>query len=138
MGMNVGSSNGDDDVMLEVNMTPLIDVMLVLIIMFIITIPMPNNAININLPNGVPPPTDTKPPEVVNLKINPQGQVFWNDELITDRSALEAHFKAVANKVDQDQVKLAPDQQAEYKNVAMVMAMAQRLGVTKIGIVNNG
>lgn len=138
MGMNVGPSNGDDDVMLEVNMTPLIDVMLVLIIMFIITIPTPNNAININLPNGVPPPTDTKPPEVVNLTINPQGQVFWNDELVADRHLLEARFKAVANKVDQDQVKLEPDKLAEYKNVAMVMAMAQRLGVTKIGIVNNG
>lgn len=138
MGMNVGPSNGDDDVMLEVNMTPLIDVMLVLIIMFIITIPMPNNAININLPNGVPPPTDNKPPEIVNLKINPQGQVLWNDELIADRTLLEARFKAVANKVDQDQVKLEPDKLAEYKNVAMVMAMAQRLGVTKIGIVNNG
>lgn len=138
MGMNVGPSNGDDDVMLEVNMTPLIDVMLVLIIMFIITIPTPNNAININLPNGVPPPTDTKPPEVVNIKINPQGQVLWNDELIADRNLLEARFRAVANKVDQDQVKLEPDKLAEYKNVAMVMAMAQRLGVTKIGIVNNG
>jgi len=65
MGMNVGS-NDDDDVLLDVNMTPLIDVMLVLIIMFIITIPIPNNAININLPNGAPPPqSNEKPPEII-------------------------------------------------------------------------
>ena len=67
MGMNVGPKSGEDDVMLDVNMTPLIDVMLVLLIMFIITIPIPNNAININLPNGAPPPpTDQKPPETIN------------------------------------------------------------------------
>ena len=130
MGMNVGSNN-DDDVMLEVNMTPLIDVMLVLIIMFIITIPAPNNAININLPNGTPPPTNEKPPEVIDVRIDAVGKVFWNNQEVSDRKALETLFQG------QDQIKLKPDQMAEYKNVAMVMATAQRLGVTKIGIVSS-
>ncbi|WP_445115846.1 ExbD/TolR family protein [Acinetobacter sp. WZC-1] len=136
MGMNTGS-NHDDDVMMEVNMTPLIDVMLVLIIMFIITIPTPNNAININLPNGTPPPTREKPPEVVDLRIDATGQSFWNEKPVTDRQALEILLQGVARKKDQDQIRLQPDQQAEYKNVALVMATAQRLGVTKIGIVSN-
>lgn len=138
MSMNVGLDQGqDDDVMLEVNMTPLIDVMLVLIIMFIITIPTPNNAININLPNGTPPPTQEKPPEIIDLRVDATGQVFWNDQAVADRIALDNLFRSVSLKKEQDQIKLKPDPQAEYKNVAMVMAMAQRLGVTKIGIVSS-
>ncbi len=137
MGMNVGSNN-DDDVMLDVNMTPLIDVMLVLIIMFIITIPMPNNAININLPNGAPPPqSNEKPPEIINLKLDAQGKIFWNDQPVENKQALENLLMTVAKKSEQDQIKLQPDRMTEYKQVAMVMAMAQRLNITKIGIESN-
>ncbi|MFX2256421.1 biopolymer transporter ExbD [Acinetobacter variabilis] len=136
MGMNVGS-NQDDDVMLDVNMTPLIDVMLVLLIMFIITIPLPNNSININLPNGTPPPTEEKPPEIVNLRLDAQGQILWNDQPVANAQALEALFKTVAQKADQDQIKIKADRATEYKHIAMVMAAAQRLEVKKIGIVSN-
>jgi biopolymer transport protein ExbD len=136
MGMNVGS-NQDDDVMLDVNMTPLIDVMLVLLIMFIITIPLPNDAINIDLPNGAPPVTQDKPPEVVELRLDAQGHIFWNNQPVQDRAALEALFTNVAKKSDQDQIKLKPDRLTEYKHVAMVMASAQRLNVTKIGVMSN-
>ncbi|MGQ9374329.1 ExbD/TolR family protein [Acinetobacter tandoii] len=137
MGMNVGS-NDDDDVLLDVNMTPLIDVMLVLIIMFIITIPIPNNAININLPNGAPPPqSNEKPPEIINLKLDAQGKIFWNDQPVENKQALESLFMTVSKKSEQDQIKLQPDRMTEYKQVAMVMAMAQRLNITKIGIESN-
>ena len=136
MGMNVGS-NQDDDVMLDVNMTPLIDVMLVLLIMFIITIPLTNNSININLPNGTPPPTEEKPPEIVNLRLDAQGQIFWNDQPVANAQALEALFKTVAQKADQDQIKIKADRANKYKHIAMVMAAAQRLEVKKIGIVSN-
>uniref|UniRef100_UPI002FD887AE ExbD/TolR family protein n=1 Tax=Acinetobacter guillouiae TaxID=106649 RepID=UPI002FD887AE len=134
MGMNVGANKDDDDVMLDVNMTPLIDVMLVLLIMFIITIPIPNNAINIDLPNGAPPPTNEKPPEPVTLRIDPQGKIFWNDQAVENKQALEVLFAGVAQKSDQDPVKVQPDKLTEYKDVAMVMAAAQRLNVKKIGI----
>ena len=134
MGMNVGANKDDDDVMLDVNMTPLIDVMLVLLIMFIITIPIPNNAINIDLPNGAPPPTDEKPPEPVTLRIDPQGKIFWNDQAVENKQALEVLFAGVAQKSDQDPIKVLPDKLTEYKDVAMVMAAAQRLNVKKIGI----
>ena len=137
MGMNVGS-NDDDDVLLDVNMTPLIDVMLVLIIMFIITIPIPNNAININLPNGAPPPqSKEKPPEIINLKLDAQGKIFWNGQPVENKQALENLFMTVSKKSEQDQIKLQPDRMTEYKQVAMVMAMAQRLNITKIGIESN-
>ncbi len=137
MGMNVGS-NDDDDVLLDVNMTPLIDVMLVLIIMFIITIPIPNNTININLPNGAPPPqSNEKPPEIINLKLDAQGKIFWNGQPVENKQALENLFMTVSKKSEQDQIKLQPDRMTEYKQVAMVMAMAQRLNITKIGIESN-
>ena len=134
MGMNVGSNKDDDDVMLDVNMTPLIDVMLVLLIMFIITIPIPNNAINIDLPNGALPPTNEKPPEPVTLRIDPQGKIFWNDQAVENKQALEVLFAGVAQKWDQDPIKVQLDKLTEYKDVAMVMAAAQRLNVKKIGI----
>ncbi|TCB67079.1 ExbD/TolR family protein [Acinetobacter sp. ANC 4178] len=137
MGMNIGSHD-DDDVLLDVNMTPLIDVMLVLIIMFIITIPIPNNAININLPNGAPPPqSNEKPPEIINLKLDAQGKIFWNGQPVENKQALENLFMTVSKKSEQDQIKLQPDRMTEYKQVAMVMAMAQRLNITKIGIESN-
>lgn len=134
MAMNVGANKDDDDVMLDVNMTPLIDVMLVLLIMFIITIPIPNNAINIDLPNGSPPPTNEKPPEPVTLRIDPQGKIFWNDQAVENKQALDVLFAGVAQKSDQDPIKVQPDKLTEYKDVAMVMAAAQRLNVKKIGI----
>ena len=136
MGMNVGSDK-DDDVMLDVNMTPLIDVMLVLLIMFIITIPIPNNSINIDLPNGTPPPTNEKPPEPVTLKIDAQGKLFWNGQAVANKQALETLFAGVAQQADQDTIKVQPDKMTEYKDVAMVMAAAQRLNVKKIGVSAN-
>ncbi|MCO8091845.1 MULTISPECIES: ExbD/TolR family protein [Acinetobacter] len=136
MGMNVGS-NQDDDVMLDVNMTPLIDVMLVLLIMFIITIPLPNNSINIDLPNGTPPVTDEKPPELVELRLDAQGKMFWNEQPVESPQALEILFQTVARKADQDQIKIKADRATEYKHIAMVMASAQRLDVKKIGIMSN-
>ena len=135
MAMNVGE-RPDDDVMLEVNMTPLIDVMLVLIIMFIITIPAPNHAVNINMPNGNPPPSQIKP-QIVDLVINQSGQMFWNKELIANKVELEQRFNVIAHQATQDTVQIKPEQNTNYKDVAFVMAAAQRLGVTNIGIMSN-
>lgn len=135
MGMNVGSST-EDDVMLEVNMTPLIDVMLVLIIMLIITIPIQNHAIKLDLPTGNPPPPKTLP-VVVNVDIDASGAVLWNGIPVADRNDLERKLQTIAAEADQDEVHLRPNRLAEYKSVAAVMAAAQRLGVTKIGIIGN-
>ena len=140
MGMNVGASGGDEDeVMMDINTTPLIDVMLVLLIMFIITIPIQTHAVKMNMPvpsNAPPPP---KPPEIVRIDVDFDGTISWNGETIPagDRGALEQRLRDVAALPDQPEVHLRPNKLVTYKYVAMVMAIAQRLGVTKIGIVGN-
>ncbi len=141
MGMNVGNSSGDDDgdVMVDINTTPLIDVMLVLLIMFIITIPIQTHAVKMNMPvpNNAPPPP--KPPEIVRIDVDFDGTIGWNGEIIQagDRGAVEQRLIAIAAMADQPEVHLRPNKLVTYKHVAMIMATAQRLGVTKIGIVGN-
>ncbi len=136
MAVNVGSKSGDDEVMLEVNMTPLIDVMLVLIIMLIITIPIQNHAIKLDNPVGDPPPPTTLP-VVVNVDIDAAGTVLWNGVAISSRGDLDSKLRIIAAQSNQDEVHLRPNRNSEYKTVATVLAAAQRLGVTKIGIVGN-
>jgi biopolymer transport protein ExbD len=136
MGMNMGSSGDDDEPMIEMNMTPLIDVMLVLIIMLIITIPIQNHAINLNMPSGTPPPP-TAPPVVVTVDIDFDGTLLWNGVVVPDRAALESKLRVVANTPTQPEIHLRPNKLVAYKSVAAVMASAQRLGVTKIGMVGN-
>jgi biopolymer transport protein ExbD len=138
MAMNVGpgSASGEPDVMIDINTTPLIDVMLVLLIMLIITIPIQLHSVNLNMPVGIPPPTDVKP-EVVKIDVDGSNQVFWNAELVADRPALEERLRYAAAKQPQPELHLRPDKSAKYEVVAAVMASAQRLGMTKIGIVGS-
>ena len=140
MAMNVGTSGGqgggDGDVMLDINTTPLIDVMLVLLVMLIITIPIQLHSVNLNLPTGNPPPPLVLP-EVVKLDIDDQSRVYWNGEVVDDRATLESKMSASAQEQVQPEVHLRPDKQAKYSVVAGVMASAQRLGLTKIGIVGS-
>jgi biopolymer transport protein ExbD len=134
--MNVGSA-GDDDMMIDMNTTPLIDVMLVLIIMFIITIPVQTHAVKMNMPvnaNSAPPP---KPPEIVRIDVDFDGTTSWNGEVVSGRGDLQARLYRIAQLPDQPEVHLRPNKLVTYKVVAMIMASAQRLGVTKIGIVGN-
>jgi len=138
MSMNVGSGNPDKEpeVMMEVNTTPLIDVMLVLIVMLIITIPIQTHAVKLNMPVGNPPPP-LKPPTVVQIDVDFDGTVLWNGEILADRPALEARLLDAAQQPEQPEVHLRPNKLAQYKSVAMVMASAQRLGITKLGVVGN-
>jgi biopolymer transport protein ExbD len=138
MGMNVGGGGGggEPEVMVEMNTTPLIDVMLVLLIMLIITIPIQLHSVNLNMPTGNPPPP-TAPPQVVTIDVDFDGTVFWNGEAVPGRDALESRLMAVAALPDQPEVHLRPNKLVEYKAVAQVMASAQRLGVTKLGMVGN-
>jgi biopolymer transport protein ExbD len=137
MAMNVGNEGGgDDDVMIEINTTPLIDVMLVLIIMLIITIPIQTHAVKMNMPIG-PSTQPPSPPVIIRIDVDFDGTVGWNGEIIPDRDALEARLSQVAAQPDQPEVHLRPNKLVTYKHVAAVMASAQRLGVTKIGLVGN-
>ena len=136
MAMNVGSGGGDDEMMMEINTTPLIDVMLVLLIMFIITIPIQTHAVKMNMPIGPasPPP---KPPEIVRIDVDFDGTIGWNGAIVADRTELENKLAQLAALPDQPEGHLRPNKLVTYKVVAMIMASAQRLGVTKIGIVGN-
>lgn len=138
MSMNVssGAKSGDPEPMMEVNMTPLIDVMLVLIIMLIITIPVQNHAVNMNMPTGTPPP-ETVIPTVVTIDVDFDGTILWNGETVPTRDALEAKLSRIASQQNQDEVHLRPNKLVSYKSVAAVLSSAQRLGVTKIGLVGN-
>lgn len=139
MAMNVGSSGGEDAPMMDINTTPLIDVMLVLLIMFIITIPIQTHAVKMNMPipsNAAPPP---KPPEIIRIDVDFDGTIGWNGEVLQpdDRAGIESRMAAVAAQPDQPEVHLRPNKLVTYKHVAMILATAQRLGVVKIGIVGN-
>jgi biopolymer transport protein ExbD len=136
--MNVGSGSGsqDPDVMVEINTTPLIDVMLVLLVMLIITIPIQLHSVNLNMPVGTPPPP-TEKPVVITVDVDFDGTIYWNGDVVADRAALEARLTDAAAQPVQPEVHLRPNKLAEYKDVAAVMASAQRLGVTKLGLVGN-
>ena len=138
MAMNAGAPkrSTDMDVMIDINTTPLIDVMLVLLVMLIITIPIQLHSVNLNMPTGNPPPPLVLP-EVVKLDIDDQSRVYWNGEVVDDRATLESKMSASAQEQVQPEVHLRPDKDAKYAVVAGVMASAQRLGLTKIGIVGS-
>ena len=138
MAMNVGTggSSQDPDVMVDINTTPLIDVMLVLLVMLIITIPIQLHSVNLNMPIGNPPPP-TEKPVVITVDVDFDGTVYWNGDIVPDKTALETRLRDTAAQPVQPEVHLRPNKLAEYKDVAGVMASAQRLGVTKLGLVGN-
>jgi len=137
MAMNVsGGGSADPDVMMDINTTPLIDVMLVLLVMLIITIPIQLHSVTLNMPTGNPPPPLVLP-DVVKLDIDDQSRVYWNGDVVEDHATLEAKMAAAARQQVQPEIHLRPDKSSKYNVVASVMASAQRLGLTKIGIVGS-
>jgi biopolymer transport protein ExbD len=141
MGMSVGSSNasGEPEVMLDVNTTPLIDVMLVLLVMLIITIPIQLHSINLDMPPPNPNAPDT-PPKYHEVLIDFDGTVYWDGVAMPNHDAIEAKLAEVAAVqpvADQYEVRIKPNKLVDYGAVAKVMASAQRLNVKKMGMVGN-
>jgi len=134
MAMSTGSSEGP---LSEINMTPLIDVMLVLLIIFIITIPSQTHAVKID--NPLPPPPNTPPPpppEVINLGIDFDGTILWNSAPV-DRTTLQGYIGEESVKQPQPEVHITVDKFAKYEIVAQTLADLQHRGLKKIGFVNN-
>ena len=138
MGMNVGSGggSGDPEVMIDINTTPLIDVMLVLLVMLIITLPIQLHSVNLNMPVGNPPPPLVKP-EVLKIDVDNAGRIWWNGEVLPDRATLDERLAGAAAQAVQPELHLRPDKAAKYEVVAAVLASAQRLGLTRIGIIGS-
>ncbi|ARJ64382.1 biopolymer transporter ExbD [Magnetospirillum sp. ME-1] len=124
----------DPDVMIDINTTPLIDVMLVLLIMLIITIPLQTHSVKLDMPQGPPPPAAILP-EVVRIDIDAQGRIGWNGEPVADRAELDARLRQAATAANPPEVHVRPDKAVAYAHVAGVMASAQHQGVTRLGVV---
>ena len=132
--VSLNTSNAIAEPMAEMNMTPLIDVMLVLIIVLIITIPRQNHSVNLNLPsNAKGDPAQL----IVNIDVEFDGTILWNGLAVPTRAALEQKLVALANSAARSEVHLRPNKLAAYKVVAGIMAAAQRCGVLNIGVVGN-
>jgi biopolymer transport protein ExbD len=137
MGMNVGSSTGDElDVMMDINTTPLIDVMLVLLIMLIITIPAQLHSVNLDMPTGKSPPKLVEP-EVIRIEIDTTGAILWNQQIVADRQNLELRLSLARAQPIQPELHIKAHAKAKYDVVAGVLASAQRIGLTKLGIVGS-
>ena len=131
--MAFGTQDDTDDVMNEINMTPLVDVMLVLLIIFIITVPVMKHAVNVDLPRATNQPENVKP-ETVRLSVSADGKYFWNEFEVTEEE-LFPRLQTEAAKEPQPDLHIRGDKNVRYEFVAQAMAAAQRAGVRKIGFV---
>ncbi|UUX94581.1 ExbD/TolR family protein [Aquabacterium sp. J223] len=136
MAMSLGSPDGDDEPIVEMNTTPLIDVMLVLLIMLIVTIPIQTHALRVDTPrpSSSPPPTEPAPQRLV---IEADGSVDWNGERLADRSAWTARLDALAAQADPPTLTIKPDRRVPYRHVAALLAAAQQRGLQKVAIVDD-
>ena len=138
MGMNVGSGSGSDEpeVMMEINTTPLIDVMLVLLIMLIITIPAQLHSVNLDMPVSTPP-TKKVEPVVIKIDVDANSVINWNGRPVAGRADLETKLTEASGLQPQPELHIRSHAKAKYEAVALVMASAQRLGLNKLGIVGS-
>jgi len=133
VGIAVGPLDTEDEVVSAINTTPLVDVMLVLLIIFLITIPVVIQSTPVELPKEANQPTQTKP-ENINIAVNKDGDVFWNNELVDDRKLL-ARLKEIAVKQPQPEVHIRGDRNARYEFVGKVVFACQRAGILRIGFI---
>ncbi len=131
--MAFGTQDDTDEVMNEINMTPLVDVMLVLLIIFIITVPVMKHSVNIDLPRASSQPQDAKP-ETIRLSVDGAGQYWWNEGLVADAD-LPKLFAEAAAKNPQPELHLRGDRAVRYERVALAMSAAQQAGLHKIGFI---
>jgi biopolymer transport protein ExbD len=134
MAMSVGSQGEEQSVMAAINTTPLVDVMLVLLIIFLITIPVINKTVKVTLPKAVNIPTQTKP-ENVTIAVDRDGTIYWNDGRIPNKDALLAHIKDAAVKVPQPEIHIRADKDSKFEAVGRVLYAIQRGGVVKVGFI---
>ena len=137
MGMSVSSGSGmtdDDKPMSEINTTPLVDVMLVLLIIFLITIPVITQSVKVELPKAANIPTQTKP-ENITIAVDAEGNMYWNTGLVPNQDALLERIKAAAVMDPQPEIHVRGDKLTKYENIGRVIVLAQRGGIQKVGFI---
>ncbi len=134
MSMNVGSEGDEDEVVSAINTTPLVDVMLVLLIIFLITIPVVTHTVKVNLPKDANQEAQTKP-QNVTIAVNEAGQIFWETTPVKDTHDLLARLEAVAVKQPQPEVQIRGDGQSRYESVGKVVFACQQAGISKVGFI---
>ena len=135
MSMQVGSSDGDEDEMNSaINTTPLVDVMLVLLIIFLITIPVVTQSVKLQLPKERNLPTQTKPENIL-LAVSRDGDVYWNTRKMPDTEALVQALKTESIKDPQPEVHIRGDEDARYESVGRLVVACQRAGIAKVGFI---
>src|ERR1700756_315052 len=130
--MNVGAGSGEVKVMATINTTPLVDVMLVLLIIFLITIPVITKTVPVQLPKAVNIPTQTKP-ENITIAVDKDGNIYWNDRRVANRNELLGLVEGAAVKKPQPEIHIRGDNQARYEDIGRVMYAIQRGGIVKVG-----
>ena len=134
MGMNVGSDSEEDEVISTINTTPLVDIMLVLLIIFLITIPAITQTVLVELPKETNIVTVTKPENIL-IAVNKDGDIFWNQQLIPDTDALFERLKVEAIKIPQPEVHIRGDMNARYESIGKVVYTCQRASILKVGFI---
>jgi biopolymer transport protein ExbD len=135
MSMSTGSGSGEDrGIMSEINTTPLVDIMLVLLIIFLITIPVITKNVPVSVPKAVNIPTQTKP-ENITISVTADGEVYWGQQHVPDMKLLVDKVEHEAVKVPQPEIHIRADSQTDYKNVGKVIAAINRGGVIKVGFI---
>ena len=136
MAMSIGGG-GEHEPMMDINMTPLIDILLVLLIMFIITIPVMTHAVKLDMPQAQNQPEKLVQPEVIDLMIDFDGTILWNGTIVPSVDTLDVYFRREAQKEPQPELHINPNKRASYDIVARVLASAQRNHLNKIGFVGS-
>src|SRR5579862_3681604 len=134
MAMSVGPSDEEQSVMANINTTPLVDVMLVLLIIFLITIPVINKTVPVQLPKAVNIPTQTKP-ENITIAVDKEGNLYWNDRRLPGKNELLDHVKEAAVRKPQPEIHIRADKDARFEAVGRVLYAIQRGGVVKVGFI---
>ena len=134
MGMNVGSDSEEDEVISTINTTPLVDIMLVLLIIFLITIPAITQTVLVELPKETNIVTVTKPENIL-IAVNKDGDIFWNQQLIPDTDSLFEKLKVEAVKIPQPEVHIRGDMNARYESIGKVVYTCQRASILKVGFI---
>jgi biopolymer transport protein ExbD len=134
MAMSFGPASGEDELLSSINTTPLVDVMLVLLIIFLITVPVVTHTVPVSLPRETNKPTQTKP-QNINVSVDADGNIYWNQQKLSGLPMLQARMNAIATQIPQPEIHIWGDQNAHYDSIGEVLLASQRAGIVKVGFI---